>query len=442
MPMPSKLKTIILPLTQNQLIVIALAAPFILFPTVSPLLNAIAWGIIIAVWVARRRIEGKWLARTPVDAAILLWLLILPVNIWATVDTVAAVIAVNRLLWGIVLFFTLFDGISSVARMRTVLWIIVLGGLFIAGVGLIATDWNEAKITVFTGIYTHLPDPSALPGPLAGRSNQIQGLFHPNVIAVSLGIIIPLGIGLLAGVKLWWQRAVLLLALPVMGGVFLLTQSRLAIAALLVALGAMALSRWRKLWFVVGAVAAAGVGMVVYVGWDAIWAIVSEQFFSSGTGSWNSRVDVWRNALNALADFPFTGVGLSMFEPVSRLLYPYYVASPTWVFRHAHDIFLQAGLDFGLGGLVAFVAVLLGVVWMGLHTWRHAPAEMRPIVRGALGSLGVYIGFGLFDCLPFWVKPGFLPWLIFGLIGAGFRLTGRQAALDESDSAAGTTIKT
>jgi len=423
MPMSSKLKTLSSSVTQNQLIVIVIVAPFILFPTVSPILNAIAWGIIIAVWAARRRIDGKWLARTPVDAAILLWLLILPVNIWATIDTTAAVIAVNRLLWGMALFFALFDGISSVARMRVVLLVIVLGGLFIAGVGLIATDWNEAKITVFTGIYAYLPDPSALPGPLAGRSNQIQGLFHPNVIAVSLGIIIPLGIGLLAGVRAWWQRAVLLLALPAIGGVFLLTQSRLAIAALLAALGVMALSRWRKLWVVVGAVAAAGVGVVIYVGWNPIWAIVSEQLFSSGTGSWNSRMDVWRNALNALTDFPFTGVGLSMFEPVSRLLYPYYVASPTWVFRHAHDIFLQAGLDFGLGGLVAFVAVLLGVVWMGQSAYRRAAPEMRPLVRGMLGSLGVYVGFGLFDCLPFWVKPGFLPWLIFGLIGAGFRMT-------------------
>jgi hypothetical protein len=87
--------------------------------------------------------------------------------------------------------------------------------------------------------------------------------------------------------------------------------------------------------------------------------------------------------------------------------------------------------------LIAFTALILGLIAIGRQTYRTAAEPLRGLALGILGSFGVYLGFGLFDSLPLWIKPGFLPWLIFGLVVVCWRLSpaGQTVQAGESDIA-------
>ncbi len=56
-------------------------------------------------------------------------------------------------------------------------------------------------------------------------------------------------------------------------------------------------------------------------------------------------------------------MGLGTFREVGRLFYPLSIP-PDYDFAHAHNELLQAGLDLGVPGLVAFVAIYLGAFGM------------------------------------------------------------------------------
>lgn len=410
-------------LTQYPLLFIVILAPPILFPTINSWLTAMAWGGIILVWLSRQFIYKCTFQTTPVDLSIFILCAILPLAMWISVDKTASSIALHRILWGIVLFYSLINTVQTWQSLRQVLWVVALGGGGVALIGLVATDWQEAKLTFLTPIYAHLPTLSAISGPLAGGADEARGFFHPNIIAITLSLIFPLVLGLTATLDIPWQKRGLSLMLLWIGGVLFLTQSRLAIGALLLVSGGyIALQSVKRIPTIFA-------GLLILLTVAMFWRrnfiinLITTNFFGTGTGSWQARQDVWQNALRALTDFPFTGVGLALFEPVSRVLYPYHVAPPDWNFGHAHNNFLQVGLDFGLIGLVAYIALLLGLGWLGWQAWYQVQKPEKFLVSGVLASFAVYLSFGLFDALPFWVKPGFLPWFIFGLVVVVWYLT-------------------
>ncbi len=396
-----------------QLYVVLLISPILIFPSINWLVTIAAYFVVLLLWLNRRYVTGQFSLSTPIDLSLICLLLVLPINLWATVDYLTGLMVISRLCAGVILFYAFVNGLSHKNHLFWILGIIIIGGSLVALLGLFTTDWRENKIAFLSSFYDYLPQASVLPERLAGRTG---GLFHPNIIAVTVGMIIPLALGLQVVVQHWWLRWSIWLLIIWMGLILLLTQSRLAMAAVGLAIWGMFVSRYRWGWTVTAGGFVVGVGLIFYFDPVVVQELFLDMFLSTGTGTWQSRREVWQNGLYALSDFPFTGVGLTMFEPVSRLLYPYFQVSPTWKFGHAHNVFLQVGLDFGFGGLIAFLALLGGVIWTGLNTYFKVMEPFQSIVRGLLGSVAVYIGFGLFDCLPFWTKSGFIPWMIFGLI--------------------------
>jgi hypothetical protein len=72
---------------------------------------------------------------------------------------------------------------------------------------------------------------------------------------------------------------------------------------------------------------------------------------------------------------------------------------------------------------------------MGWQAYRMVAGPLRDLLWGILGSLSVYLGFGLFDSLPFWTKPGFLPWLVFGLVLVCWQLSPARQSIEVAESA-------
>ena len=136
--------------------------------------------------------------------------------------------------------------------------------------------------------------------------------------------------------------------------------------------------------------------------------------------SLNLRQELWPWAITAVYDFPFTGVGLGAFRQVGLRLYPFNTALGI-DFSHAHNIFLQVALDFGVIGLISYVGLLIGLGRMGWHMMRNDPKK-RPFVIGLLGGLVALHIYGLADALAPGSKPAILFWYNIGLINALFLL--------------------
>jgi putative inorganic carbon (HCO3(-)) transporter len=82
-------------------------------------------------------------------------------------------------------------------------------------------------------------------------------------------------------------------------------------------------------------------------------------------------LEVWSRAIYGIQDFPFTGMGMNAFRKVVPVPYPLFTVSPDVDIRHAHNEFLQAALDLGIPGLIAFITLYIGAFWMLWEIWKN-----------------------------------------------------------------------
>jgi putative inorganic carbon (HCO3(-)) transporter len=149
------------------------------------------------------------------------------------------------------------------------------------------------------------------------------------------------------------------------------------------------------------------------------------------------RAQVWQAARWGLADFAFTGMGLGTFRKLVYLLYPTPGIPPTYDLAHAHNFFLQTGLDFGLPGLAAILLLYgaaLGALWqMARRThpplWPTLPwLTPRVLAIGWMGSMVGQTFYSLFDAVAMGSKPNFVWWAWLALIlAAGVVVRMQQA---------------
>lgn len=415
-----------------ELVITFALAPFLLFPTISPSLTVSAALGIILLWIARWNSRGVVTRRTPLDGYILIIMLMIPIAIWASPLAEQSVVAASRILLGIALYYSFVNTIERERIFRFVLMFIMVGGVVVALVSLGATDWRQGKIPLLNPIYEYLPDWSHLLGPLVADNDSSPGTFHPNLIGVSLAMILPLAIALFLSAQHRLERTTIGLSIFVMIIILILTQSRLGMAALVAASSITLLAvrpRLRRPALLLFGIIAL---ILIFLGPDRVINVLTSNFAGRGFGSWDSRVTVWANALRVIGDFPFTGIGLSTFYPVATYMYVFDF-SPTWIFGHTHGIYLQMGVDFGLAGFLSFLGIMLTALVLG-HPFRrdkHA-SSLRTLRAGVWTSLLTYALFGLFDGLPLWTKAGFLIWVILALTMIGHRLAQHSNAVRSS----------
>ena len=102
--------------------------------------------------------------------------------------------------------------------------------------------------------------------------------------------------------------------------------------------------------------------------------------------------------------------------------YDYYFKNPDVIMYHCHNLFLNVTAELGVQGLVLFLAVWLGFLYIAWRLHRSARFPwIRALGRGyLLLSLGMCIG-GIADHVFFNVRLGILFWLLSTLL-----LLGRQ----------------
>lgn len=430
------------------LVVIA-AAPVLLFPSVRPQWTALALASLVLIWLIR------WIARrepwpvTPFNGALLLFMLMIPVGIWASATPELTLPKATGLVLGLASFRALA---LSVRNRRVLVWAIVTFcalGIILLTVGVLSANWLD-KVAPLTAIARRIPR-------LIGALPDLRAAgVSPNQIAGALNLYFPLAIAL-AGVSLTQRKrsfgawvtflgsGVLLM---LVSSVLLLTQSRsgwlggaAGLLTLIVSWGLRderpqrRVLGWGSLLAALGLVAA----VITWIGPQSL----TESLFSAkadptaleaftGEMTLIARVEIGSRALYAIQDFAFTGCGLGSFRKVVHMLYPLFILGPNYDIAHAHNIFLQTALDLGIPGLIGYLA-LLGVAFASC--WQRARAG-GPFTKGlCLGLLSGLVGlhvYGLTDALALGSKPALAFWMALGLIAVLVRET--PDAIEEAHS--------
>lgn len=429
-------------------LLILLAAPPLVFRERFGLpaqLFALAW--IAGLWIVRRRATGRWTVRTVLEAPVLALLLTLPGAIYtanrvvADIGLAAAISRAESLLFAVALAYALANAVDSPRRLWTVVTALLLAALGLVAVALVSVGWLE-KYAALTPALAHLPRliqsvPHATL-PTYGVAGAVA--VHPNSVAALLILFLPLALACLVWERAdpqvspdpdvstpaesltppRWIRPLAAVVLVAGGALLVLTQSRGAWMGLAAALVGMAAVRWRPMR---GLLAGAGVTAAVLllaVGPQTALARLGASGLP-GAASGPGRLKLWQDALALLQSSPGFGIGLNAFVVVHGRRPEYQGAFVYQGAPHAHNVLLQAALDYGLPGFVAVVGLGVALAWAAWRAHRRlAGTPLDAVAIGLAFGLVAHGVHGLVDAVAIGAKIGFVPWALAGAL-AGLR---------------------
>ncbi len=401
-------------LTAALALAVGVALPFLLLSASLPQwMPMTAMLVLLLAFLARGALTGHWLGHTPADWPLLALLLLAPVGMWASPD-LGVTLPRSYALAASAALFWVAAAQHNQPWLRHSGWILLLGGLALALAVFSATQFPAKLPWVQIDI-------DALQTRL--RTPFLQwDEFNPNVSGHVMALLLAPALSLAAKGNSRAQRLAALAVSLLLGALLLLSQSRGALLAALIAVAIlMVLANWRWLWLW-APLALAGLAAVLILGQG-----LNLDALAGGSGSintWEQRQELWGRALYLMQDFPFTGVGLGMPEPVIKLLYPTFLIGPDGAWFHVHNAYLQIGSEMGVPGLIAFLALLLSV---GAVLVKQACNAQAGVYQGlALGLLGSWIVFVVHSLVD---APSFSPTISV----AFFALLGLMAAVATAD---------
>lgn len=392
-----------------------LMLPLLLFP------SGYRGFVLLAVplfWLVRKLTYGTFFATSPYDLAIIVLVVMTGISVFVSFDAALSLPKVVGLLLGIALFYAILD-FSRHVSLWPVVGVYLVGGLLLALIGLVGTNWLP-PFDFLNAIRTRLLDGSLnVPGAVGGVINQ-------NELAGALNWIAPLALACLLGLggRLWARkRSVFLFVLIVCLvtiSVLIATTSRGGILALgagtTIVLAFFAPLRWRIVL---------GIGLVIVLLMGVAFAMSPIQTdVAADMLGLSGRVEIWSRAILAIGDFPLTGMGFNSFRQVVRVLYPLFTVPAGIDLAHAHNHLLQVALDVGLPGLLAYLAIWIisaGLLWEAarkLVRRGQTHHSSYALVAGLAGSLVAGWTFGIFDAVALGSRPSFLWWMLVGLTGS------------------------
>jgi len=428
-------------------LVLLLAAPAFLFPSParSPLLL-----VLPALWLAAALAGRPALPRTPLNVVLLLFSLMLLVSVWTTPDLAYSLPKIAGALFGLGAYFAVVRVASESppeqAHYWRLVWLFILSGAGLVAIGLVGINWLD-KLPALAAISQKLPVfIRGLPGAEEG--------FSANGVAGALIFIIPLQVALLARTlrnqsprahwyqadfsnsrfwpKVWpWSLfadpikggpqgfiALQVLLLLWAGGLVLLSQSRGAWLGL--AAGLLLMLAWgerRARWpLLIAGAAAAGVLLLVVGGPQGLLTLASRVVGNDIGAKVIQRQTLWYYGLLVIRSFPFTGMGLNAFRKVLPELYPTVPLPAGFDITHVHNHLLQAAINFGLPGLVAYLGLWLSAAYALFAAHR---ATANPWLRAAALGLGAGLlaefVYGTTDVIDTGAKLGLFFWLTLAL---------------------------
>lgn len=397
--------------------VVMAIAPALLFPTPARLSVVVVVGLL---WWGHRRVTGHLVPPTPLNVSIYVLLGMTAVSLWATYDVHQSLGKVAGVAYGTMVFWAVARWTDSERRVAIITGGFVLAGAGLAVLGLLGTNWF-VKFPPLAAIVERLPRIiRGVPGAEDG--------FNPNAVAGCLVLFVPLQIALLTGAGQTWWRAVWhdsrrrwpmviqagVLALTT--GTVLLTQSRGAVVGLVAALLAFLAWHSRMTRVTAAGILAGVLALTAVLGVERVADLAISRSGPQMAHNVSGRVELWSRAIYGIRDVPFTGMGMNVFRKVMPELYPTVLAMPGLDVAHAHNHLLQAALDLGIPGLIAYSALWLTTGALLIGVYRRS---VEPVMRALAGGLGAgliaHFTFSLTDAIPLGAKVGVLFWVALAL---------------------------
>ncbi|MBN1537140.1 MAG: O-antigen ligase family protein [Anaerolineales bacterium] len=429
-------KTLINRIDRFSWLLLILATPFLLFPSPKRSLALLALPVIWFIgWLAR----GKPLPRTPLNPSLLLMAFMVLISLWATYDMSISLGKVCGVMLGIAVLFVFAHQVKSKRDWLICLAVLLSCGLGIAGISLLGTRWvTGGKLAFLTNITSNLPVR------LTGLAGATEG-FHPNEVAGALLWVLPLMLTVTIGliIKVFFPSRddekintlhmgalfVVTLAAIFTLLVFILTLSRTAYLALFIAIGILVWLILPRGWKIgTGILGIAALVIAGYILSTMDLDKINEYLFNSASGdsasslnSMEGRLEIWTRAYECIQDFAYTGMGMNTFRTAVYIVHPPMLFNPDTDIGHAHNEFLQAALDLGVPGLLAFIWLYVLAFWQLFKSYRLAQRVDRnalPWVLGLAGGLIAHLLFGMNDAVALGAKPGLLFWMLCGLIAS------------------------
>lgn len=388
-------------------------APLLLFPNWAPAATAAALLLLLLTY--------RQPPPTPLDIPLLLYLALSTVSVLVSPLPVESLPHLLALFLGINLYTRLVSFLGArPSCLYPAVRLLALGGVLLAVGSLFILEWPARTVLDLSLLTTNLPH---LSGRFALNYNTAAGL---------LLLLLPL---VAAGWHLAvtpWQRLLAGAAGATILLTLLLTQSRNAWLAILVAAGGSVLWRQRRFWPLL-LLALCLLLLPFVVAWSpesgALWSAIDRLDSASKAGpaadqSWVGRVEMWQAAIRMMGDYPSMGAGLFSFDAVSRANYVYQAVHPTFPISHAHNFFLQAGAGLGWAGWYTATLLwlsLLYILWQANH---RAPDRFRLLGQVLGFSVLACLSFNTFDLLALEQPAGALLWLLLGLAAAYAGLAG------------------
>ncbi len=365
-------------------------------------------------WLVRKVAYGRFSVRTPCDLNIILLVLMLPVAVWVTVLPEITTIQVLRVLVGIAMYYAIANWCSSYSKLRILLIGVMAVGLALALFAVISVEWSSYKIPF-------------IPIDLYQRFVVIfHDTVHLNVLAGNLIFLVPFVMAyLLFGWRdiNWLERFLAFISTLFISAIIFLTQSRGAWIAFGVVLIILVMLRWRWGWLLLFSAVVGTIWSFNYLGSRELLNALTS---STTIGGIEDRLEIWSRAFYMIQDFPFTGTGMGLFSEAVDTFYPFFQYSSGTV-PHAHNLFLQVGVDLGIPGLIAWLAILLTVIFVSRQVYYAGKTSRNGLITGIgaalLGSQIALITHGLTDSVTWgMVRPAPLVWVIWGVAIASFNI--------------------
>lgn len=293
-------------------------------------------------------------------------------------------------------------------------------GLLVGVLGLGSAQWTE-KSELFKPITAVLPTLRNFPGAVKG--------FNVNEIGGAMAWLMPFAGGI--AIYDWREgnktprRFYATLVFFLLWAALFLGQSRLAIFGVAVAMGLLIFAliphnRWRYLSLTV---------LIAFTTFQVL--LMAGVFYTDDSllerdeGSFEGRLDIWAAALDAVYDYPLTGVGINMFRAdYVRDRYPV-PGYEDRVLPHTHNEFLQIATDMGIPGLILFVSWHLVLLSMFVRTWRQGDSFAKAVSASSVAALIAHGVFGLADAITLWDRFAFVFWWFVAMTVAQYKLTVR-----------------
>ncbi len=396
-------------------------APLLLFPKSTAGLAMLG---VVGLWLARWMAHGRLIRRTTLDIPILVILVMVLVSLLVTFNQGLSIPKVTGVVLGIAVFYTMVEKIEGETAIWWGLALFIAIGCGIGMLGLIGMS-RFPKIGPMAWLIPRLPRVVIqLPG-------SPEDGFHPNQVAGAMLWLFPLLITMLVvhplvpglpGLKLptWLTRALITSMLTLTGGILLVTHSYSAYVGMAVSLVILIwlLVPRARLWMMMSAVLtlasllALSAPIAAHIQAKSNLTLVNDRLQSIAF-----RLEIWQQAVEAIRDFPVTGIGMGTFRYVAQTWYrpPEFPAGRE--IGHAHNHVLNAALDLGLPGLIGYLWLWIVTIIMLVQLIISSNHSVWRIVSsGLLSSMIAHFVWGMSDANALGSKPGLLLWMCFAIV--------------------------